>query len=115
MKMSKAESRMFKHNDVKHLERLLKEHRNEHSGALIVTEGVFSMDGDVPPLDEIMKLAHKYNARVLLDEAHSFGATGPTGLGCWETCPDDYPSDLSSCKPKKFKIPIYGHGNSYNI
>ena len=88
LKMSSATSKLFKHNDVNHLERLLKEFRDQYSGALLVTEGVFSMDGDVPALKEILDLANKYNARVMLDEAHSFGVIGNNGLGCWETCPN---------------------------
>jgi 8-amino-7-oxononanoate synthase len=85
MQMSKATSRFFKHNDMTHLEKLLAENRNSHVGALIATEGVFSMDGDTAKLDEILALAQKYNTRTYLDEAHSLGVVGPTGLGLWET------------------------------
>lgn len=84
MKMAKAQHRFFKHNDVKHLQKMLEEHRNQVSGCLIVTEGVFSMDGDVPPLEEIVKLAKKYNARTFIDEAHSYGVVGPHGMGACE-------------------------------
>jgi 8-amino-7-oxononanoate synthase len=93
MQMSKASSRFFKHNDMVHLEKLLVENRNTHVGALIATEGVFSMDGDIAKLPEIIALAKKYNARTYLDEAHSFGVLGPTGLGLWETC-SDQPVDI---------------------
>ena len=88
MKMSNASCRFFKHNDVAHLEKLLKEHRASYSGCLVVTEGVFSMDGDVAPLDEISRIARKYDSRVFLDEAHSFGVIGPNALGCWEKYPN---------------------------
>ena len=88
MRMSKANTRLFRHNDTVHLEKLLKEHRDAHAGAIIITEGVFSMDGDTPPIEDILKIAAKYNARVMLDEAHSFGVTGPHGLGCWAECPN---------------------------
>lgn len=81
MKMTKATCRFYKHNDVRHLEHLLKHNRDAHNGALIITEGVFSMDGDVPPLKKICQVAKQYNARVYLDEAHSFGVTGPNFLG----------------------------------
>jgi 7-keto-8-aminopelargonate synthetase-like enzyme len=99
LKMTRAEHRLFKHNDTKHLEGLLKEHRSTHSGTMVITEGVFSMDGDTPPLREIMKISKKYQARVMVDEAHSFGVVGPKGLGMWETCPRfyGYNSSLDSC------------------
>ncbi|MEY4064282.1 MAG: hypothetical protein RIR26_490 [Pseudomonadota bacterium] len=84
LRMSRATSRLFRHNDVNHLETLLEEHRHKHKGTLIVTEGVFSMDGDVSKLDEIVQLARKFNARTYIDEAHSFGVVGEHGLGLWE-------------------------------
>jgi 8-amino-7-oxononanoate synthase len=79
--MARATSRFFKHNDMKHLDKILSENREAHSGALLVTEGVFSMDGDVPPLNEFVALAKKYHARTFVDEAHSWGVVGPAGLG----------------------------------
>ncbi len=88
MQMSKGTSRFFKHNNVKHLEKLLKENRDEHVGSLVITEGVFSMDGDAPPLTEITKIAKAHNSRVFLDEAHSLGVIGPNGMGCAAKHPD---------------------------
>jgi glycine C-acetyltransferase len=85
LRMSRATSRLFRHNDLKHLENLLVEHRGKHRGALIITEGVFSMDGDVAKLEDIVQLARQYNARTYLDEAHSFGVVGEHGLGLWES------------------------------
>jgi glycine C-acetyltransferase len=84
LRMSKATSRLFRHNDMNHLERLLTELRPKHRGAMVITEGVFSMDGDVAKLDEIVNLARKHNARTYIDEAHSFGVVGEHGLGLWE-------------------------------
>lgn len=81
IQMSKAKTRYFAHNDPHHLEKSLKRYRNEHAGCLIITEGVFSMDGDTAPLPEIVKLAERYNARIMIDEAHSFGVIGERGLG----------------------------------
>lgn len=81
MQMSRATSRFFKHNNVQHLDKLLSEERRQFHGALIVTEGVFSMDGDVAPMREIVQVAKKHNARTMIDEAHSFGVIGDKGLG----------------------------------
>jgi len=81
---SKAKVRLFRHNNNKHLLSQLTENRESHSGALVISEGLFSMDGDVPNLVEFVKIAKKQNARVFLDEVHSFGVLGPTGLGAAE-------------------------------
>lgn len=88
MRMSNATSRFFKHNDPQHLDKILSENEASHNGILVITEGVFSMDGSVPPLDKIAQVARKHNARLMVDEAHSFGVIGPTGLGCWEKYPN---------------------------
>lgn len=81
MKMSKATSRFFKHNDVNHLKSILEKERSQFNGALIITEGVFSMDGDTAKLDEIYRIAREYNCRIMVDQAHCFGVVGPNGLG----------------------------------
>lgn len=67
----------FRHNDMAHLEALLKEHREESPNALIVTDHVFSMDGDVAPLAEIAGLAEKYEAWTMADDAHGMGIVPP--------------------------------------
>jgi glycine C-acetyltransferase len=74
----------FGHNDMNHLEQLLKENRQSHSGCLLVTEGVFSMDGDIANLGPFVELAHRFNARTYLDVAHDFGVIGTHGLGAAE-------------------------------
>ncbi|MCH2533649.1 MAG: aminotransferase class I/II-fold pyridoxal phosphate-dependent enzyme [Bdellovibrionales bacterium] len=84
MLQSKATSRLFKHNDMEHLETILERYREKADGAMIIAEGVFSMDGDSAPLNEIYKLAKKYNCRLMLDDAHSFGVLGTNGLGSAE-------------------------------
>lgn len=81
MQMSKATSRFFKHNDTQHLEQILSKERENFNGCLVITEGVFSMDGDTAKLDEIYYLARKYNCRIMVDQAHCFGVVGPNGLG----------------------------------
>lgn len=84
MQMSKATSRFFKHNDVAHLESILQKERQHYNGCLVITEGVFSMDGDTAKLDEIFYIARKYNCRIMVDQAHCFGVIGANGLGICE-------------------------------
>lgn len=84
MQMSKATSRFFKHNDVAHLESILMKERQNYNGCLVITEGIFSMDGDTAKLDEIYYIARKYNCRIMVDQAHCFGVVGPNGLGVCE-------------------------------
>jgi 8-amino-7-oxononanoate synthase len=74
----------FGHNDMDHLELLLKKERNKFKEALIITETIFSMDGDRCPLKEIVRLKEKYNCRLLLDEAHATGIFGKQGGGLAE-------------------------------
>lgn len=71
--LSDATFKRFAHNDLAHLERLLKAHRSEFEHCLIVTETVFSMDGDVAPIADIMALAKHYDAWVMSDDAHGLG------------------------------------------
>ncbi len=82
--LSGAEIKVFPHRDMKGLERILSRIPTEKTGRLIITDGVFSMDGDMAPLDEIVKLAEKYNARIMVDDAHGVGVVGPTGRGTAE-------------------------------
>ena len=78
-RLARAETFVYDHLDMEHLEWGLREARGR--GSLIVTDGVFSMDGDVAPLAEIVDLARRHDARVLVDEAHATGALGPGGRG----------------------------------
>ncbi len=82
-RLSRATLRVFHHNDVDHLKRLLSKPRSRAS-TLILTEGVFSMDGDVAPLPEIAKLAEEFGATLLIDDAHGTGVMGRTGRGTVE-------------------------------
>ena len=66
----------FRHNDVDHLETLLEEHRADHNRALILTDGVFSMDGDLAPLPELAHLAKRFDAWLMTDDAHGIGVLG---------------------------------------
>jgi 8-amino-7-oxononanoate synthase len=65
----------YRHNDIEHLERVLKS-LPEETGKLIVVDGLFSMEGDLAPLPEIVPVARKYGARVMVDDAHGMGVTG---------------------------------------
>lgn len=83
--LSRAKCRRFRHNDVSHLEKLLSkeyERRKPNQRFLILTESVFSMDGDLAPLQDLMSLANRYEAEVIVDEAHAIGVFGPQGRGC---------------------------------
>jgi 8-amino-7-oxononanoate synthase len=66
----------FRHNDVVHAEDLLDEHRHRHSRALMVTDGVFSMDGDIAPLAELGALAQRFDTWLMCDDAHGLGVVG---------------------------------------
>ena len=77
--LSRATIRRYPHLDLDALESMLK--RSRAKRRLIVTEGVFSMDGHIPSLDELLYLASRYNAPLLLDDAHGFGVMGSNGRG----------------------------------
>lgn len=82
--LSGADVKVFPHRDMKGLERILSRIPDEKTGRLIITDGVFSMDGDMAPLDKIVELAEKYNCRLMVDDAHGVGVVGPTGRGTSE-------------------------------
>lgn len=83
-RLSGASRRSFPHNDLNALERLLAENRGRARNALIVVEGLYSMDGDTPPLAGLIALKHNYGCWLMVDEAHALGVTGPTGHGSRE-------------------------------
>ncbi len=81
---SGAKRLVFPHNDVSTLEHLLATHRHHYERVLILTEGIFSMDGDIPPIPEFVALKKRYHTFLMLDEAHSIGTLGKTGAGIRE-------------------------------
>lgn len=83
-KLSGATCLVFTHNDCDALETLLREHRSRFRRALIVVEGLYSMDGDVPDMERLLTLKRKYDAWLLVDEAHSDGVLGESGRGIAE-------------------------------
>jgi glycine C-acetyltransferase/8-amino-7-oxononanoate synthase len=82
-RLSGAEFRVFRHGDMRQLARLLAKRPARHE-VLIVTEGIFSMDGDAAPLVEMVDLAERYGARLFVDDAHGAGVMGSTGRGTLE-------------------------------
>jgi 8-amino-7-oxononanoate synthase len=81
-KQNQAKVQVFPHQDLQALEQLLANDPNQFK--LIVTDGVFSMDGDLAKVTELLKLAHQYDALILVDDAHGFGVLGQHGLGILE-------------------------------
>src|SRR3989440_3451077 len=77
--LSRAKLRAFKHNRIDLLERRLEAATDDGGGILVVVDGVFSMEGDVAPLPEIVELCQRYGARLMVDEAHALGVLGSRG------------------------------------
>lgn len=82
--LSGAKRLSFPHNDWKTLDQLLQQQRQHFERVLIVLEGIYSMDGDYPDLPRFIEIKRRHNAFLMIDEAHSFGVMGKTGLGIRE-------------------------------
>ena len=80
-RLSGAKIKVFRHKDVTHAEELLQEIENEPGRKLVITDGVFSMDGDIGPVDQLASLADKYGAIMMVDDAHASGVLGRNGRG----------------------------------
>lgn len=80
-RLSRADVVRYKHSDMKDLERVINEVKDKYNTKLIITDGVFSMDGDIAKLPEIVELAEKYGCLTYVDDAHSSGVLGKSGRG----------------------------------
>ncbi|HEV2289156.1 MAG TPA: glycine C-acetyltransferase [Candidatus Acidoferrales bacterium] len=80
-RLSKATIKVFKHKDIADCQRILEETKNWNGHKLLITDGVFSMDGDIAPLPALCDLAEKYNCIMMVDDAHSSGVLGRNGRG----------------------------------
>ncbi len=80
-RLSKADRAIFKHSDMTDLDKVLTEKRSQYKNVLIITDGVFSMDGDIANLPGIVELAEKHNCLTYVDDAHSSGVLGESGRG----------------------------------
>jgi glycine C-acetyltransferase len=80
-RLSRAKIKVFRHKDVEHAEELLKEIQHEPGHKLVITDGVFSMDGDIGPVGSLSYLCEKYGAIMMVDDAHASGVLGRNGRG----------------------------------
>jgi glycine C-acetyltransferase len=81
VRLTKADRAVFKHKDMGELEKVLIDADTKYNRILIITDGVFSMDGDIAPMDSIVELANEYGAMTYVDDAHGEGVIGPDGRG----------------------------------
>ncbi len=81
VRLSRADKRVFKHSDMEDLRNILEECKGKYKTQLIITDGVFSMDGDLAKLPEIVELAEEYGALTYVDDAHGSGVLGENGRG----------------------------------
>ena len=80
-RLSRAKVKVFRHRDTAHAEELLQEVQKEPGHKLLITDGVFSMDGDIGPVDKLCDVADKYGAIMMVDDAHASGVLGRNGRG----------------------------------
>lgn len=85
MRLAKAQHDTYKHSDMKHLRKKLEMYQ-DRPRKIIITDGVFSMDGDIAKLDEIVQLAEEFDAMVFVDDSHATGFMGKSGRGVHELC-----------------------------
>jgi len=113
-RLSAAHTKRFPHNDFLTLERMLYRNRDKHEKVVIVVEGVYSMDGDIAPIPEFVRLKRAYGCFLLVDEAHSSGVIGATGGGVDEyfgLAPDDIDMKVGTLSKATGSIGGYIAGN----
>lgn len=117
MKLSEAEFHRYKHLDYEHLETLLEKYRHKFENAVIVTESVFSMDGDCADLNRLVELKNKYNAILAVDEAHAFGVFGDKALGLseYQDCTKDIDLLIATFGKSIGSVGAFCTGNSILI
>ncbi len=81
VRLTKADRAVYKHRDMGELEKVLKDADNKYNRILVITDGVFSMDGDIALMDKIVELSNEYGAMSYVDDAHGEGVIGPDGRG----------------------------------
>lgn len=86
MRLSGATTRSFRHNNLDALEKILREERGKYRNAMIVIEGLYSTEGDIPDLARVVELKERYGAWLMVDDAHGCGVLGKTGRGLSEHC-----------------------------
>ena len=89
IKLSNSQFYRYKHLDYNHLEQLLKNHRYKYKNAFIISESIFSMDGDIADINSLIELKNKYNCKLIIDEAHAFGVFGENLCGYFEKNKED--------------------------
>lgn len=85
--------RKFHHNDMTHLETILSDVSEDYNNILLAIEGLYSMDGTLPPMRRVQELKHKYGLTILADEAHSMLSVGRQGKGCVQAWNDNHPGE----------------------
>ena len=96
-RLSKAKVIVYPHNDVETLDFLLSKHRKNYRFAFIVTEGVFSMDGDLSPVDKLMELKKLHSAILVVDDAHATGVVGWSSFDKFSVEPDEETVIIGTC------------------
>ena len=96
-RISKAKVKVYEHKDANDLEKKIKEElkENDYSNLFIISDGVFSMDGDIAPLPELVEIAKKYSCTLIIDDAHATGVIGKSGKGTVEYFKDETGIDLT--------------------
>jgi 8-amino-7-oxononanoate synthase len=86
MRLSRATTKAFRHNDLDHLESLLREYRGQYNNVMVLIEGLYSTEGDITDLASVVELKERYGAWLMVDDAHGTGVLGKTGRGIMEHC-----------------------------